>query len=118
MPRLPATQYRKSAVKNAGQLNMNKATTAPMWNATMKDDVTQLIFLFRVMFPLGLACRSTRAVQRSRAISRLTTGRESDCNTYVTAVCDVEHRVTVVAETAFSPYSMRGRRLCIYWLLE
>jgi hypothetical protein len=36
---------------------------------------------------------------------------ESDCNTYVTANCDVEHGLVVIAETAFSHYVSREVRV-------
>jgi hypothetical protein len=53
-----------------------------------------------------MACRASG---RDYLLARLARLEEGDCNTYVTAVCDVGHGVVVMAEIAFSPYSMRVR---------
>ena len=53
-----------------------------------------------------------RAVERSRAISRLASLGETHCNTCVTAGCDLEHRVAVTAEIGFNLISC-GCESCV-----
>jgi hypothetical protein len=45
MPKLPDTHHRKPATKSAFHVKKNSAAIAPMWNAAIKKDVTQLTWL-------------------------------------------------------------------------
>src|SRR6185437_24489 len=59
MPQPPATHSSTIATTNADQLNMNRAAIAPMWNATMKNVVIQLIGSLKVLSFLRLTFRGS-----------------------------------------------------------